>query len=511
MIDFIPVEEFLNEDWSQTYLELAINYVKTSDNIDEFLTEMNQKNSSNSLCIILDKAVYERVITDRISLLKTELLCDFLVWYVSPLMLDLDEAYDMDYLMALQEKALAQKDFIISKTVEGMSSKDQREYCLRLMVAILFLYQCEDINALEPFKLSNIIRIHHEGTMNEKLYCVCALNNKSCSESFVQWMNELCSEIEKTNYVAFKNAPLIVDLFALYSDLPEKLRKFYCSEDANKDMIDYFLNAATQVDLGSWKNVTCGIDEVENGFLEMNINEEAKTPVLNPAGDDLILMEKISEITEIFPDLGDGFVEKCLEAYNWNSSVVIDKLLTNTLDQHLDQLDRNLQRTLKMNHQKKEGLFGEIDDSVKHSVLKFAFEEEQNEQTDNDVNTHSFDEVEMKALAAYNANGNIFHRNFRKTKERENLKSQLGWTDEQIEGWATMLNRNPRKDDILQEAKIKQFSAERKTQKENKEENQTKETSNDGGGRGRGRGRGRGSSRGRRAQSFKKRNPYQFD
>ncbi|KAI5996139.1 hypothetical protein EDD15DRAFT_492519 [Pisolithus albus] len=38
----------------------------------------------------------------------------------------------------------------------------------------------------------------------------------------------------------------------------------------------------------------------------------------------------------------------------------------------------------------------------------------------------------------------------RRSKDRAELKAQTGWADEQIEGWKIMLERNPRKDHILQ-------------------------------------------------------------
>lgn len=44
---------------------------------------------------------------------------------------------------------------------------------------------------------------------------------------------------------------------------------------------------------------------------------------------------------------------------------------------------------------------------------------------------------------------NIFARTSRKTKQREDLKARTKWSDEQLEGWRTMLERNPRKDRIL--------------------------------------------------------------
>ncbi|KIP06461.1 hypothetical protein PHLGIDRAFT_459334 [Phlebiopsis gigantea 11061_1 CR5-6] len=53
---------------------------------------------------------------------------------------------------------------------------------------------------------------------------------------------------------------------------------------------------------------------------------------------------------------------------------------------------------------------------------------------------------------AYIRDPKLFDRDAqtRRSKARQDLKSQTGWGDEQIEGWRIMLDRNPNKDKILQ-------------------------------------------------------------
>ncbi|KAF9234263.1 hypothetical protein BU15DRAFT_79219 [Melanogaster broomeanus] len=53
---------------------------------------------------------------------------------------------------------------------------------------------------------------------------------------------------------------------------------------------------------------------------------------------------------------------------------------------------------------------------------------------------------------AYIRDSKLFDRNAqtRRSKARADLKAQTGWSDEQIEGWRIMLERNPKKDRILQ-------------------------------------------------------------
>ncbi|KAF9813567.1 hypothetical protein IEO21_05499 [Rhodonia placenta] len=80
----------------------------------------------------------------------------------------------------------------------------------------------------------------------------------------------------------------------------------------------------------------------------------------------------------------------------------------------------------------------------------------------------------------------------RRSKARADLKAQTGWTDEQIEGWKIMLERNPNKDKVLAKH---EFSGNKPLQPG--PSSGPSHLTNRGRGRGHGRGgRGRGSGRG---------------
>ncbi|KAJ3485731.1 hypothetical protein NLI96_g4753 [Meripilus lineatus] len=81
----------------------------------------------------------------------------------------------------------------------------------------------------------------------------------------------------------------------------------------------------------------------------------------------------------------------------------------------------------------------------------------------------------------------------RRSKERADLKAQTGWSDEQIQGWKVMLERNPHKDRILQKH---EFSGNQRGMVVNPIPSGSQSQDNRGRGRGRGRGN-RGQDRGR--------------
>lgn len=60
--------------------------------------------------------------------------------------------------------------------------------------------------------------------------------------------------------------------------------------------------------------------------------------------DAAIIESRISQIKELFPDYGRGFLVACLEAYNQDPEEVIQRILEGTLHQELQSLDISLER-----------------------------------------------------------------------------------------------------------------------------------------------------------------------
>ncbi|KAL9143858.1 hypothetical protein ABFS82_14G261500 [Erythranthe guttata] len=61
--------------------------------------------------------------------------------------------------------------------------------------------------------------------------------------------------------------------------------------------------------------------------------------------DAAIIESKISQIKELFPDYGRGFLVACLEAYNHDPEEVIQRILEGTLHEELQSLDISLEKT----------------------------------------------------------------------------------------------------------------------------------------------------------------------
>ena len=75
-------------------------------------------------------------------------------------------------------------------------------------------------------------------------------------------------------------------------------------------------------------------EEKVNGFANVEeINDDI----------DIELESSIQYVQEIIPDLGKGFIQKCLEFYNMDNEKVLNAILEQTLPQELSSLDKTLQ------------------------------------------------------------------------------------------------------------------------------------------------------------------------
>ncbi|KAK0449751.1 uncharacterized protein EV420DRAFT_1622043 [Desarmillaria tabescens] len=140
-----------------------------------------------------------------------------------------------------------------------------------------------------------------------------------------------------------------------------------------------------------------------------------------------------------------------------------------------------------------DGTTGAFDEEDLESTVKVGGDGEESDDDD----AEGIDETEAAPAKqslhtilelAYIQDPKQFDRdaNTRRSKGRADLKAQTGWSDEQIEGWRIMLERNPKKDKILQKH---EFAGNQPTI--------GPVQSNRGGGPSRGAGRGRGRGRGR--------------
>ncbi|KAI8636129.1 hypothetical protein BD408DRAFT_487096 [Parasitella parasitica] len=331
---------------------------------------------------------------------------------------------------------------------------------------------------------------------------------------------------------AFVDGPLIMDWEVEYH-VAEKLdwmnKNSFGGDD---DRIEFLILSMEQVRDSNMGTGSWGRTIELQGFLQ-------RSPQKQPINQDVERTSKISQIHDLFADLGDGFIEACLEANSDNVEEVIMQLLEDSLPPSVNGLDRKMERkplpdaastVSRLSHleseagarenPKEEGVLKSrrnvydndefdvfnrrivdaskvhvgkkdkgnadslLDDksfiqSEKKNVLQRVVDMYDDDYDDtyddiNDAGVPSTSEngdggaaldivrtkqeavdlgIENESLLVHSFvdNPEIFARSSadRKSTKRAELRKRTGMSDEQLEGWAIMFKRNPRKDRIL--------------------------------------------------------------
>ncbi|KAL1924879.1 uncharacterized protein VTP21DRAFT_4533 [Calcarisporiella thermophila] len=246
---------------------------------------------------------------------------------------------------------------------------------------------------------------------------------------------------------------------------------------------------------------------------------------------------RISHIQDLFPDLGDGFIEECLVEFNDDTEAVIMRLLEGTLPERLNSLDRKMPRAIsspsalppaysdldnletdlarmqveesplsqrrnihdndefdvfagrqldpeRVHIGKKGGVNADrlLNDKsfvqeYKSDIIEAAYNTYEDEYDDTyDTSGMNMGAVEVRLVDEYEGEGKqqtqvdpgilneselirlfvtdpaVFERtaSARRSTKREQMRRTMQMTDEQIEGWFIMFQRNPRKDKLIE-------------------------------------------------------------
>lgn len=92
------------------------------------------------------------------------------------------------------------------------------------------------------------------------------------------------------------------------------------------------------------------VSEMPSSQLENSEEDEecmGAAAAVGPAVSGVELDSLISQVKDLLPDLGEGFILACLEHYSYDSERVINNILEDRLAPELSQLDRSLERQVK--------------------------------------------------------------------------------------------------------------------------------------------------------------------
>lgn len=243
----------------------------------------------------------------------------------------------------------------------------------------------------------------------------------------------------------------------------------------------------------------------------LDIQEEPKAaPHLSGLLMPSVNVEQIDTIKELFPDLTSNQITKLLQRYDNNTEVIINNLFENPSvissledgplqDDEIQNTTENLMEehkpkenllpaiTPKDKIEKKNMLFptNDVPDAVRNKTLSRALSllydatEDERDDTYDDAEvkqasadrvsvdtsdtakvstitpgTSKYDKIEGYLWELLKRDKNLFSRQQRGSKQRKEMKKETNWSDEQIEGWSRMIEKSPKRAQLLEEKYI---------------------------------------------------------
>ncbi|KAI0462059.1 hypothetical protein LJB42_004664 [Komagataella kurtzmanii] len=312
---------------------------------------------------------------------------------------------------------------------------------------------------------------------------------------------------------------------------------FSCSTTHIADLVTTGLKCTSKAALFRLYPLTTKV-LLSDKFQALNPNLKSRLIMLY-AGSDIVshTPEQLSAITDLFPDVTEYQANYLLTRHGSNIETVINLLLENM--SVLDSIPKEIQQTEKRSvydgqqkvlvKGKKNAMLArsQVAEQLRHrtlqNALKMLYDSDEDEPDDtyddqerttgtdfakkgkntkntgldrDDISDETAEElntsldsrlnkVEIHLFALLKTSPEQLQKLARKTKQREELKSNIKWSDEQIEGWARMISHQRKRFQLLEEEfifnlgrgnNIKQKTSYRKPKEDEVEE---RETSND--------------------------------
>lgn len=184
---------------------------------------------------------------------------------------------------------------------------------------------------------------------------------------------------------------------------------------------------------------------------------------------------KMSSISGMFPQLTQGQIKTMLITHSDDVEAAINNLLemenysgvkeyTGTnLKKPSNVVDFNINKDTKVELMfgKKEKSLDEMDSNLRKKTLAMLYDAQEDEPDDtyidNEITSGSKQETSLQEkilFGLFKTNRSALDRSHRNTSSRSELKKELKWSDEQIEGWARMLEKTPARFRDLEERLI---------------------------------------------------------
>lgn len=166
-------------------------------------------------------------------------------------------------------------------------------------------------------------------------------------------MIEKSAVLDDTPQIHLLQAPVLVDLDVIHdlqtylSRIKANVSKHMSSEETRIDFIiqslEFQLESTGNQSVKTAKMYSHGKNSATSIWTQNAVYAEVP-PISDPHTQYVQKSSLISQVVDLFPNLGDGFVEVCLNEWNDSVEQVVDRVLTENFPPHIAALDRGLAR-----------------------------------------------------------------------------------------------------------------------------------------------------------------------
>lgn len=263
-----------------------------------------------------------------------------------------------------------------------------------------------------------------------------------------------------------------------------------------KNMVDKYPLLSKVVLSKKFQDMKPGLEQEIEHLKKKNNNNNSVTDARNiftpPDEEKYFSKQKIEEVAEVFPQLSSAQIKTLLVDNKGDVSKAVSMLLEKpehiegikeykAIPKNVVEFRPNKDLVAKFRFGKKEKLQDalspdkEMREEIKkrslEQVLRMMYESDEDEPDDtyvdqeltegsggkNEKNKKQREKqlaLDMKLFRIYKQDPELFSTHSRHTNYRRELKKEFGWVDEQLEGWARMLERNTHKYRMLEQQQI---------------------------------------------------------
>lgn len=213
---------------------------------------------------------------------------------------------------------------------------------------------------------------------------------------------------------------------------------------------------------------------ISEQFKQIYPDLSQKLPFLKSNNRIQVNQDDVDTLVELFPSLTISYTEKLLKKNDLNVEKVTNLLLENpnlaipkesiSSNRHVyEDKNNDVLINKKINKKSIKHVPDEHKNKTLTAALRLMYEADEDERDDTydeaEVSNSKegisevskYDKIEVYLWELFKKDQVMFDKTSRKSRQRKEMRNETNWTDEQIEGWAKMIKKSPKRAKLLEE------------------------------------------------------------